>query len=58
MKLRYPSYKIYINGNDDVLHPEMFSKNVKDYLINKIETIPTFEKYIEFNKPSLIIFIR
>ena len=31
----------------------MFSKNVKDYLINKIETIPTFEKYVEFNKQSL-----
>ena len=43
----------YINGNGDVLHPEMFSKNVKDYLINKIETIPTFEKYVEFNKQSL-----
>lgn len=44
----------YINGNDDVLHPEMFSNSVKDYLINKIETIPTFDKYVNFNKPNLI----
>ena len=44
----------YINGNDDVLHPEMFSNSVKDYLIDKIETIPTFDKYVEFNKPNLI----
>lgn len=53
-EVKIPIMWQYIQGNDDVLHPENFSPAVKEYLINKIENIPLSESNIDFNENNLI----
>jgi len=43
----------YIQGNDDVLHPENFSESVKSFLIEKIKNIPEQKNNIDYNQSNL-----
>jgi molybdenum cofactor biosynthesis enzyme MoaA len=43
----------YIQGNDDVLHPENFSESVKSFLIEKIKKIPQQKNNIDYNQSNL-----